>query len=205
MSALTRNILLAILVASTAAITYVVTLPDYEIFWTREVPSKQSITELSQALSDPSNWPVFTQALKSVKVQDTKSPFKVGSVITYEIEPVQKEWKRFTLNVEVLHWDGVNLHLKVLEDSKQKLAKIFKTLEWKLKLLPASPDDQKLGYQSRVYGEAVAFTKSWRSRLFGKLSPRILMHQVYYFDLMKLATFQKQKVAKEANLPPDYQ
>lgn len=201
----TRSIILALCVIFTAAVTYIVTLPDYEITWTREVPSKQSVSELKQALIVPEHWPVYYHSLKSAKIADPKNPFKVGSSLVYEIEPVKKEWKRFSITTQVMSFDGQAVHLKIIEDSKQKLTRIFDRLEWKLKIAPASAELQKFGYQSVVLGEATAFTKSWRSRLFGKISPRILMNQVYYVDLMKLATFERQKIARKDNLPPDYQ
>ena len=69
----------------------------------------------------------------------------------------------------------------------------------------SAPELRAKGFPSVAYGNAVAHTSHWRGRVFGTLTPRILMNQVYYVDLVKLGTFDRQKEAAQNNLEPSFQ
>jgi hypothetical protein len=188
--------------------------PNFEIRWDRNVPSTHTVEELSAALEDLSIWPVFHHSLKEAFVLEDPTQnqtqgskiLKNGSTLLYKIEPPTRPWKRFDMQGLITeHVPGKKLSLKLTDDSTQRLTRLFDTFDWSIEILPASEDLKARGYHSVIRGETHARTAHWRGRLFGTVSPNILMNQVYYVDLVKLGTLSRQVEAAKENLAPSYQ
>ena len=178
---------------------------DFWLDWSREVPSKLSTAELGTALSDLKLWPVYHHSLKSATLLNTLT-LQTGSELRLNIEPLGKEWKRFELltdPAEINPGKKMKFHLK--GDSKKKISTIFDDFEWEVAVEEASPELKAKGFQSIVVGKARAHTNHWRGRLFGTISPRILMNQVYYVDLVKLASYTSQIETSKLNQSPTFQ
>lgn len=184
---------------------------DYDIQWTREVPSAHTPEELGRALENLELWPVFHHSLRSAQIVDENAkpetkPLAPNESIRYEIVPPKKEWKRFEMTGQVLaHEKEKSLSVRLTDDSTGRLTKLFNQYQWKVEVVPANEFLQKRGFKSLVRGEAVGHTANWRGRVFGKISPKILMNQVFYVDLVKLSTLDKQIEAQKENLAPSYQ
>ncbi len=188
--------------------------PNFDIQWDRNVPSTHTVEELSAALEDLTVWPVFHHSLKEAFVlentaQDPTQGTKVlksGKTLLYKIEPMTRPWKRFDMQGLITeHVPGKKLALKLTDDSTKRLTRLFDTFDWSIEILPADEDLKRRGYQSVIRGETHARTAHWRGRLFGKISPNILMNQVYYVDLVKMGTLTRQLEAAKENLAPSYQ
>jgi hypothetical protein len=174
--------------------------PNFQVDWTREVPSKESLSVLSSALQDPANWPIFHHALKKVAFTEG------GKVAVFQIEPVGKEWKRFEIRAEVIPpRTGESFRFRLTDESTGKTTKLLDGFEWWVGLRPATETESKHGYQTYVMGGASAVTKTGRSRFFGRFAPSILMNQLYQIDLVKLANYTANKVAKANGEEPVYQ
>ncbi len=184
--------------------------PNFEIDWARVVPSELPVSTLAAALDDPKLWPIYYHSLKSVRFetptgQATES-IAVGNRVFYSVEPKGKEWKRFELTGEIAEYiPGKKLRVKLVDDSKKKITTVFEDYEWELSVGEPSADIRSKGFTSVASGAARATTATWRGRVFGSLFSRILMNQVYYVDLVKLGTFDRQKEAAQNNLEPKFQ
>ncbi len=194
--------------------------PDFDVKWERRVPSTHNTLEIGRAIDELKMWPVYYHDLKEAKLDtgtvtastDPKINRKVtqGDVIELKIEPPQKEWKRFSLTTRVTHYEpGKSMAFELLEDSKDKITKMFSNLTWDIRVEAMTDDEIKKAkngiYQSWIIGRANAHTATWRGRLFARISPEILMNQVYVIDLVKLGTLERQVAAKKDNLAPNYQ
>ena len=114
------------------------------------------------------------------------------------MDPGKALRKKFDLTVQVLEYKrGRFLHLKVLSDSSGRLTQVFDRIEWTVEIQP------KPNGGSLIRGTAVAHTCHWRSRLFGKLTERIVMNQVFYPNLMKLSEL-KQPFSADSALDSKY-
>jgi hypothetical protein len=151
---------------------------DFDIEFQREALSSEPREELERALTDTASWPRWFHSLKAVEALQGSLH---SELLTLKIEPPKKQWKRFDLSVQVMDSTPKRLRIHVLDDSIGKLSRLFSNLEWTVELLPAE------GGQTRIVGTCRARTLHWRSRLFGKLSPRILMNQVFYPNVIALS------------------
>jgi len=193
-----RRYLIALLVFVAGFIAWTSSLKDFEITWHRDVPSLHTPEELGAALDDLETWPVFHHSLKSATLED--------GVVKYEIEPLKKEWKRFEMIGKVTERvPGKKLSIELESDSTGRLTRLFDAYRWTVEIEAAPPELQARGQKSVIRGTAVAHTANWRGRLFGKVSPRILMNQVFYVDLVKFGTLARQVEAKKENLAPSFQ
>lgn len=184
--------------------------PNFETRWERNVPSLHTVEELGQALENLDEWPVFHHSLKEAFVLDAdgteSKKLKIHSQLVYKIEPATKQWKRFVMQGEILDYEpGKKLSVRLSEDSTHRLTNLFDFYEWSLEILPATEAMKARGFKSMIHGESQAHTSHWRGRLFGTVSPKILMNQVYYVDLVKMGTLSRQVEAVKENLPPSYQ
>ena len=197
--------ILAVFVLTIVAAIVTAQRADFWLDWQREVPSKMTTAELAAAIGDLKQWPIFNHSLKSVTLVNTLA-LETGSELRFEIEPKGKEWKRFELYADALAvTPGKSYRFRLKDDSKKRLTTIFDDYEWTLDVSEASPELAARGFRSVVRGTAHAHTASWRGRLFGAWSPRILMNQVYTVDLVKLGTFPAQAEAARLNQEPVYQ
>jgi hypothetical protein len=165
---------------------------DRDLVWTREVPLEAAPDHTAKAIHALVNWKNWVFSGEEIeridalgRVMTVKDQFaEKGALLTFHINPHKGEHRKFELQVEITDYEpGKSLELRVLKDSSGRLTKLFSGLTWKLEILPAE------GSQGpRLRGTEHARTQHWRSRVFSRLSERILMHQAYFLDLLKLST-----------------
>ena len=154
--------------------------PDFDLLLVREVPSPLSLTQLGAKLDQVSKWPEWHHMMKETRVV----PLKEGSgeflVLTFV--PKGLEWKKFVLTVQVNERrPGRLVRYSLLNDTKGKLPKLFTSVVWELEVLEGKD------FPSMVRAKVIAHTQHWRSRLIGRLLPEVLLNQVLYPDLDRLA------------------
>lgn len=174
--------------------------PDLEVSFKREIPLKTQAADVGLALRAVINWPRWIFSLKDAQVvgpdgqplPPAQQEARVGARVKMWIEPKKREWKRYELLTEVTRASAEGLTLRVLSDSKQKLTTAFTDLEWNVDVVhsPASVRGKPFG-DVKLVGSSRAQTAHWRSRLFGRLAPNILMYQAFYPDLMTLAQLKQ--------------
>ncbi len=191
--------------------TYTVVRSDFRVQLKRTVPSYESETSLGEELFNLADWPVFVRGLKRavVRAEDgselREQKLTVGATLRLEIEPPGKEWKRFTVDFLILEIDpNKSFRLRFTKDSSGKMDQLFSELEWTLRIEPALMGQKEKNILSGVFGELTGVTYSKRSRFFGTLSEKILLNQIFFFDLIKLASVSHQKELKAQNLAPSY-
>jgi hypothetical protein len=168
--------------------------PDLELHFIREVSSPLSTQWIDRNLASPLRWPGWFFSLREAKILD-QAPLQAGSTLEFFIDPKKVKWKQFQIRLKVINYiPGRLLKLTILEDSSQRLTQLFSHLDWTIELIPQ-------GQGTLIRGSATAKTHHWRSRLFGRLAQRILMNQVFYPDLIKLAQL-KQPFSVEPKLAP---
>ncbi|MCM2279760.1 MAG: hypothetical protein NDJ89_16930 [Oligoflexia bacterium] len=156
--------------------------PDRDLELSREVPSRTPVGALGERLGDLKSWPAWFHSLKEAVSLDPL-PLHEGSRLKLRIEPPKKPWKRFELTARVIAFvPGQRLALRIEEDSTERLTRLFDRLEWRVEVLPGQAP-----FASLVRGVASAHTASWRARLLGTIAERIVLHQVYYPNLIQLA------------------
>ncbi len=193
-----------------AGIAFLSQEPNFPAKFVRAVPSKHSPAEISLALRDPKNWPVFHHSLKNLKgpsgdlpsSEETTTP---GTILTFIIEPRDKPWKRREIRAEVVATRAGEAHrFRLLSESSGKMEKILGDIEWWLSLSPAEGRDRERGFLSVVTGGVTAVTKTARARVFGRAAETILMNQIYPIDLVKLANYEIASDARKTGTEPVY-
>lgn len=163
--------------------------PDFDIELTRKVPSRLSVDYLDQAWNLIRQWPAWMYAgVSADQVTETGSPvpkseqkLKIGAYIRLGEDTKRGLHSRYSITVQVTEYiPRKKLSMRVIADSKNRLTHLLDSLEWSIELEPN-------GTGSWIYGKALARTRTWRARLFGKLAPKILLNQVYYPNLFILA------------------
>jgi len=158
----------------------------------RDVHTPIGIEILGQALDHPSNWVFWHHFAKEVIVSDPS--LKAGTEIEFKIENPEKQWKRFQLWASVIDYQpGKLIHLRFLRDSTGRISKLFFPLEWQVELKPE-------GSGTLILGTLVARTANARARFFSGIAERVLLNQVFYPDLLKLAEFKPPSDPKKALL-----
>jgi hypothetical protein len=194
-----------ILVALVGIFTVSAFRDNFWINWSREVPSRHTPEQLSRAMTDLQLWPIYHHSLKSATILNG-TELKTSSEIRFDIEPKGKEWKRFELYAQAEAIEpGKRMKFRLVGDSKKKITTIFDDFEWEISVTESSPELKARGFPSLITGKARAHTAHWRGRIFGTVSPRILMNQVFYVDLVKLGTFESQIESAKSNHEPSYQ
>lgn len=177
-------------------------LPDFDLEMTRDVPSVSKTETLASFVRDPAQWPKWFHLT-------TEAQALSADTIRLTVDPQKGWWRKFTLDVRVLANQpvppaGQKLSLEFLEDSKQKLRNMFSDLRWEIDVLDA-PEVARGGtsdHPSLVRGVVHARTASWRARLFGRLSPRVLLNQALYPDLIGLAEIETGKPEPALRMTP---
>lgn len=185
--------------------------PDLDLHFVRDVPTDLSPSRLDRNISAITRWPQWFFNLEKVTMdhptpstQLTKSHpvshlitaldhqmIQKGSKVIFHIDPHKGLHNQFDLTAEVTEYiPGQTVGMKILKDSSGRLNRLFDSLSWKIEILPES-------HGSLIRGIATAHTSHWRSRLFGRIAGRVLMNQVFYPDLVKLAEL-KQPFSVEA-------
>jgi hypothetical protein len=201
----------AVFVAVFAAwVIYLGTRPDFDLHFTRYVPSSATSKLLSLALDDLSQWPRWHYSLKSAQIVDdagnptSEQKLFDGARLLLNIDPGKGPWKRVQILTRVLAYvPGDFVRLGIVSDSKGKIAQLLEQLEWQINVLPAPPEseDPKRRYKSAVRGTAKARTTSFRARVFGAVTEKIVMTQVFYPDLIKLAEIDSPESTSPTGVP----
>lgn len=189
--------------------------PDFEVLWSRNVPSFLPREKLSAAIKDTQQWPVFHHELKEASlfrvadgvetpVKETTS-IEQGMRATLRMEPKGKEWKRYELRAEIIAVKpGESVSFRLLPESRGKMTKILGDYQWSFSIADAPEGLKTKGYLSSVEGESSARTLTPRARFFGRVAAKILMNQTYPIDLARLANFEENKEAHEGDYAPVY-
>jgi hypothetical protein len=163
--------------------------PDQEMAMTREVHSPLGTRQLDRSLSVLAHWPQWNFMLADATFASSptnsapagKELVQTGSRIKLGVQPKNLKRRRFELLADVTKYiPQEELSMKLAQDSSGRLTRLFDRLEWRVELVP-----QKTG--TLVRGVITARTSHWRSRLFAGIAPKILLNQVFYADLQKLA------------------
>src|SRR5262249_8511249 len=105
-----------------------------------------------------------------------------GSVVRMDFVPPQQNWKKFELVTEIAQFiPNKELKVRLRLDQRGKITALFSELSWKIELEPRA-DGHTL-----VRGSITGHTASARARILAGLAKRILMNQVFYVDIQKLA------------------
>lgn len=176
--------------------------PDRDLTLTRIIPCDLTPSHLDRQMSSLTRWPQWFHALKEAKLDSPETstthpaPLKKGDILTLAMDPKKGEWKRFALKAEITEYiPAQGLTLRILDDSTHRLTRLFDRLEWKIELQPKSGG-------SFIHATVSAHTHHWRSRLFGAIAEKILMHQVFYPNILKLATLTQPFSVDQVEAPP---
>lgn len=163
--------------------------PDFEIEMIRRVPSKLNPQYLDQALNLVRQWPAwFYDGVSAVVVDEHGAALSKDQQIISKnaylrlgFKPKKGLHSSYDVIVQVSEYIArEKLRLRVLSDSKNRLNQLFDRLEWEIAFEPQ-------GNGSMILGKAVARTRHWRSRVFGRLTPSILLSQIYLPNLFILS------------------
>ena len=154
-------------------------------------------------------WPQWFYSLKSVKIlSQPSSPDTVvnnkndptliqeGTRLLLMMDPGKGLRKKFEVTARVSRFVPQQLlKLEIEEDSTHRIDEILGNLSWTIEFLPMPPQDQSTPTKMRgitlIRATVQAETRHWRSRLFGRLTERIVMNQVFYPNLIKLAELRQ--------------
>ena len=164
--------------------------PDVETHFTREIHSESSPATLDKAVYAVVNWPKWHYMMADVKLTDlTGMEYSMrdqvlmkGSLVKYTVEPKQQKWKQFQLFATVTQYEPQKrVGFILTKDSTGRITKLFDHLEWHLEFIPEANGG------TLIRGTAMGHTANWRARLFARIAEKILMNQVFYVDMEKLA------------------
>lgn len=189
--------------------------PDFDVSWSRSVPSYLSKETLALALKDTRNWPVFHHELKeavlfrvSGAIETPVKEFDIiepGMRVTFKMEPKGKEWKRYEIRGEVTAIQpGQSITFRLLPESQGKVTRVLGNYEWSFSIIDSDEILKSRGYLSAVAGESKARTLTARARFFGRVAAKILMNQTYPVDLARLANYEENKEARAGDYAPVY-
>ena len=181
--------------------------PDRDLVFTREMPSALPVETLATSLDSVLSWPQWhhmTVEARRVDLEGKPVPMALqrasaGARVVFTIEPRRDATRRFTLSAEVVEFvPGKKLRLRLIDDSKNRILKIFSHLDWTIEIEKGLPHGAPgLGHQAKesegttVRGTLNARTSHWRSRMFSRIAERILLNQVFYPDLRALAELKR--------------
>jgi hypothetical protein len=176
----------------------------------RVVPTALTMDELAPNLASLGKWPLWHYNVIEVrrvsttedespplpKPEDGSAPkfgtVEPGALLRYTVDPKGQTWKRFFIYAEVTEYvPGQRIVMRVRRDSKGRLLKMLRNLEWRFEFTPAdgaavnSPD--AVPVHSLIHGEVRGETANWRGRIFAGIARRILLHQALYADLQELS------------------
>jgi hypothetical protein len=193
----TRKLLMGLtLTAALAALGYwaLGRGPDFQVSFERQVASAVEPARIEKAVHNLINWPDWHFNTRQVKAVDAGGqPYSAkmqtllaGSLLEFEMEPPKKEWRRFVIKAVVTdYFPSKILAVRLLSESSGRLQRIFSNLQWTLEFEPHAS-----GKGTLIRGRVSALTRSRRARIFARIAPRIVMNQVFYPDLEKLARIE---------------
>lgn len=157
--------------------------PDVQLRLDRTVPSKHQAEKLGPLLSETESWPQWFHHLVKVQVlgaEGSSPKLASGSRLRLLFDSHKSPWSEFELSAEVVELvPNRKLRLRILSDSTDRLTRLFSNIEWQVEFEPSEKG-------TLLRGTATAQATHWRSRLTGTIAERIVMHQVFYPDLIKL-------------------
>ncbi len=165
---------------------------DFTLTFDRQVHSRLNATALGPQLDELANWPRWMSSLVSAEAVDEKGqvlPEKKqtlhpGALIRLSIDPKKGLDPHFSMLARVeVYRPGRELRLRIVSESRGRLFHYFRQIEWQVAITP----NQAPGQGSLIEASARAETSNWRTRLTGTLARKILMAQIYYPDVIKLA------------------
>ena len=173
--------------------------PDQELHFTREIPSALSPERLNRNIESVSRWPEWFYSLDKATLTNpvAHSPegiIQPGSLIQLHIDPHKGPFRKFDLTVQVTQYvPNQMMEIKIVQDSSGRLPNLFDSVFWKLEFLRTEKG-------SLIRGTAKAHTCHWKSRFFGKIAEKIMMNQIFYINVIKLAEL-RQPFSKNLNPP----
>ncbi|MFL5814022.1 MAG: hypothetical protein ACJ763_10635 [Bdellovibrionia bacterium] len=166
-------------------------LPDESLSFVREASSQLPIKELSSKLETVTKWKDWFHNVREAQVVDSQNhPLPrveqmahTGALLEIQIDPGKGSHRVFRLAGKITRFEpGKVLEIQILDDSSGKITKLFDQLSWKIELIPSAD-----GKSVQIVGTETAHTSHWRSRLFGRLAPRVLLNQLFYPNLLVLS------------------
>lgn len=180
--------LLALTALFAAYCGYVVSRPDHDLEFSREVPTSLPLHTIHQSIWSVSNWNKwFYNVVKAERVDIlgrtlplAKQSLEKGALVRLEVHPRKGQSRgSFDLLVEISEFVPEKVvEIRLVRDGSGRIDKIVEKLVWRIELEPG-----------RVRGLGTARTRHWRARLFAAISPRVLMNQLFYPDVMALGEF----------------
>jgi hypothetical protein len=143
-------ILFVLIAPTTVYLTIVGNGPDFDIEYTREIPSKLSVDYLDQVLAQVHSWPTWFHSTISADQMDFQGrPYPIADqrVVTNAtirlVLDSHRPHGRSEVILGVLNYTPKQrLVLRVFKDSKNSLTHLFEQLDWTIELLP-TPDGTK--------------------------------------------------------------
>jgi hypothetical protein len=171
--------------------------PDFELHFERVSPSEAPESLILYAMNHLEKWPDWHFDLRAVQVLPPTAPASGTESVLLQFEPKTKQWKRFELQARVRPVSRTRTEVELTEDRQGKLSRLFQDVRWSVELQgPVRWAEHT--YPRSLKGELTARTHHWRARLFGRLTPRILLNQVFYPDLQGLSRVDQPKAMESA-------
>lgn len=170
--------------------------PDYNLSFRREVRSRLPAARLGEALTKVPDWPKWFSTVVEAKVIDgsdhpVPQSLQVatqGAVILLKADPRHGLAKPIELTVQVTRVvPGKIIELRVLDESSGRLFHSFESILWRIQVREGDVGLRPANGVTTLIGTETVRTASWRSRIFGRIARRIMMTQLFYPDLIKLA------------------
>ncbi|MGZ3687196.1 MAG: hypothetical protein ACXWP5_15460 [Bdellovibrionota bacterium] len=180
--------------------------PDLTLHFERNVPSDESVEDIGNAIQHITEWPKwFYSTVNAQAVDLTGTPYPMadqvvmrGSLVRLYVDPHKGRWKKFEVNAAVTDYvPNQRIQMHFLNDTKGKINRLFDRLDWTITI-------EKRDGKTWLHGVADAHTCHWRSRFFGRVAEKILMNNVFYPDLFKLAELKRPPAANPL-MPPSAQ
>lgn len=162
--------------------------PDRIVRFEREAVSELPVEQLGRSLSRYRRWSEWHHEAVDVRLADQGPEVEIatGSMVRFQMEPKGKPWKKFELDARVVRYEpNRSIRLKLVRDSTNRIPDQFDDLQWEVSLEPISLVAGARG--TRIHAVVEGHTRNWRSRMFARIAPHILMNQVLYVDLFRLA------------------
>jgi hypothetical protein len=196
--AATGSLVICLIGGTLLAVAAIARGPDFDLEFHRELKTDATAEQVDAVLRDLKEWPRWFHSLAEARVvgqagSATPTAVHAGEDLALDIDPHKGPGRRFTLFAHVDEYQpGKRISLHVTSDSQGKITRLFDELHWVVEV------GQDSGGRL-IQGEGTARTRHWRSRFFGRLADQILMNQIFYPDLFKLAKIDQ---PVDTSLPP---